>query len=47
MMVICEGSDCDFDDGGDDVSGAACTPKHQRLAREEALEQSLAFGLYL
>ena len=30
----------------DDLESASPTPKHQSLAREEALEQSLAAGLY-
>ena len=49
---ISEESDDDTDDSDDadddvsDLEGAAPTPKHQRLAREEALERSLASGLY-
>ena len=53
MTGICEESDCDIDDGDDDddddlsdLEGAAPTPKRRRLAREEALERSLASGLY-
>ena len=46
---ISEESEDDTDDGDDaddDVEGAAPTPERQRLAREEALERSLASGLY-
>ena len=52
LTDICEESDGDIvdgDDGGDDLSdleGVAPTPKCRRLAREEALERSLASGLY-
>ena len=53
MTGICEESDCDIDDDDDDddddlsdLEGAAPTPKRRRLAREEALERSLASGLY-
>ena len=54
MTGICEESDCNIDDGNDDddddnlsdLEDAARTPKRWRLAREEALERSLASGLY-
>ena len=47
MTGICEESDCDIDDDDiSDLEGAAPTPQRWKLAREEALERSLASGLY-
>ena len=52
MTDICEESDCDIDDSNDDdddvsdLERAAPTPKHWRIAREEALERSLASWLH-
>ena len=47
MKGIYEESDNNINDGEDDIEGAAPTPKHQRIAWEEALEQSLSSGFYL
>ena len=51
---VCEDSDYDDDDdgcdgGGDDgcdLEGLAPTPKHRKLAREEALKKSRTSGCY-